>query len=69
MVKGASTEEGRVGLLGTGFRELEAPACDVGCEALLAFVVNDAGALLLENDEVRSVVPDILQTRISHHSS
>lgn len=69
MVKAASTDEGRVGLLGTGSRELEAPVCDVGCEAVLAFVVNDGGTLPLENDEVRPVVPDILQTKISHHSS
>jgi hypothetical protein len=69
VVKGASADEGRVGLLGTGFRELEAPVCDFGCEALLAFVVNDGGTLPLENNEVRPVLPDILQTKISHHSS
>jgi hypothetical protein len=42
VVEGASADEKRVGLLGTGFRvrELEA-VCDVGCEGLLAFVVND----------------------------
>lgn len=59
VVKGASADERRVGLLGTGSRELEALACDVDCEGLLTFVVNDGGTLPLENDEVRFVVPDI----------
>ena len=68
MVEGASADEGRVTLPGTVFRELEAPVCDVGCEALLAFVVNRE-TLSLENDEMRFVVPDILQTRINHHPS
>lgn len=57
VVEGASVDDGRIALLDT--RELEAPDCEVGCEGLLAFVVNDVVRLSLENDEGERVVPDI----------